>query len=324
MRRINVIVTGLGAVIGQGISYSLRQSKHKLKIIGIDKNPQSIAHKFCDKFIAKPDVDESSHDYLNFWDKIISDESVDIIFPGIEVDVLFLNRHREHLGNQTKLVLNSHPLIELASDKWQFYNYIKDKGYSTIPTLKTKSWDECVSKLGKPPFLIKPCYGNGSRGIHIIEDKNDLDYRSLKSNEDFIVQPYIGHDNDEYTAASFGLDSGRSLSPIIFQRQLSPYGNTVFAKRIKNKEITNHILTLSQMLKPIGPTNYQFRRHNGDYYLLEVNPRISSSTSIRTHFGYNESEMAMQYFLDKDEPHQPTLKNGTAWRYLSDHIVFNE
>jgi hypothetical protein len=49
--------------------------------------------------------------------------------------------------------------------------------------------------------------------------------------------------------------------------------------------------------KPIGPTNFQFRFDSGNFKLLEINPRISSATSIRTKLGYNETKMSIDYFL---------------------------
>ena len=59
------------------------------------------------------------------------------------------------------------------------------------------------------------------------------------------------------------------------------------------------IKNLCEIFNPFGPTNFQFRYHEGNLKLLEINPRISSSTSIRMKFGYNESLMAVEYFLSR-------------------------
>ena len=57
--------------------------------------------------------------------------------------------------------------------------------------------------------------------------------------------------------------------------------------------------------------------------LLEINPRISSSTSIRTAFGYNEALMAIQYFLEQQKQTKTKLKSGQAIRYVEDYILFD-
>ena len=56
--------------------------------------------------------------------------------------------------------------------------------------------------------------------------------------------------------------------------------------------------------------------------LLEINPRISSSTSIRAAFGYNECKMAIEYYLENKKPEQPFIKQGRAVRYIEDYIFY--
>ena len=83
------------------------------------------------------------------------------------------------------------------------------------------------------------------------------------------------------------------------------------------------IQDLSALLKPVGPTNFQFRLHKGELKLLEINPRISSATSIRTAFGYNESRMAVDYFLSGTVPNPPVIRQGHAVRYTEDWITYD-
>ena len=78
------------------------------------------------------------------------------------------------------------------------------------------------------------------------------------------------------------------------------------------------------LLKPEGPVNFQFRFENGEYYLLEINPRISSSTSIRTAFGYNEAEMCMEWYLEHNAPANRNIKQGMALRYIDEWVKWDE
>ena len=78
------------------------------------------------------------------------------------------------------------------------------------------------------------------------------------------------------------------------------------------------------LLRPIGPTNFQLRRHEGALQLLEINPRVSSSTSIRATFGYNKAFMAVEYFLQGKEPVQPRIRPGRAVRYVEDAIFYDD
>lgn len=84
------------------------------------------------------------------------------------------------------------------------------------------------------------------------------------------------------------------------------------------------LLSLSNVFKPIGPTNFQFRIDGNDIKLLEINPRISSATSIRSGFGYNESVMKVDYFLNNKIPQKldkMKIINKHAIRYMEDYTL---
>jgi carbamoyl-phosphate synthase large subunit len=84
---------------------------------------------------------------------------------------------------------------------------------------------------------------------------------------------------------------------------------------LRQKSQTYHLLS--------RPTNFQFRLGVDGPLILEINPRISSSTSIRTAFGYNESQMAVDYYLKRIAPTQPDVLGGVAVRY-NDEVIFYE
>ena len=319
---LTVVVTGVGAIIGQGIIKSLRQCGHAVRVIGIDRNPLSMGPYLCDAFYIKPPCDESSSDYLVFWQDVLSKEKVDLVLPGLEVDLFFLNAQRQSLSvGGAALGLNKSELIELAKDKWLLGLELPKVGLAPIPTILSQDWDECVDKLGSPPFLFKPRQGNGSRGIVRLYDEADLRYWVNKSDGNFMIQKIVGIDEEEYTVGAFGLGDGNSLQPIIFRRRLSPAGNTQYAEVVEDKIIEQATRKLSMYFKPIGPTNYQFRKENGIPYLLEINPRLSSSSSLRAGFGYNEAAMALDFYLDGVKPEMPKVAKGRAWRYSEDFFL---
>ena len=75
--------------------------------------------------------------------------------------------------------------------------------------------------------------------------------------------------------------------------------------------------------QPEGPTNFQFRRHEGELYLLEINPRMSSSTTIRTAFGYNEARMCLEYYLENKRAIVGPIRRGRALRFIEDYIIYD-
>jgi len=318
---VRVAVTGVGAIIGQGIVRSLRLSDRPVHVVGIDRNAESLGPQFCDAFYAKPTHNESSEEYIAFWNKLLTDENIDLVLPGLEVDVFFLDSHRDSLNKQSAVLgLNQTKLINLARDKWRMGLELDKLDMPVIPAVLSDDWEVCKAELGEPPFLLKPREGNGSRGMAQIHDVRDLEYWSRKSGENYMIQKLIGSDDEEYTVGAFGFGDGESLDPIVFKRRLSGAGNTQYAEVIEHKVIENAVRKLSAHFKPLGPTNYQFRMEDGIAYLLEINPRLSSSTSLRAGFGYNEAEMSLGFYLDNAHPKMPKVTKGRGWRYSEDFL----
>lgn len=139
-----------------------------------------------------------------------------------------------------------------------------------------------------------------------------------------MVQEYVGNTECEYTSATFGFGDGNCIQPIVMRRKLSKAGATDKAIIEMIPGIDDEIYKLAKVLKPVGPTNFQFRLHKGKYLLLEINPRISSSTSIRTAFGYNEAEMCIEYFLEGNIPKSREISTGKAYRYITEAVIYND
>ena len=138
-----------------------------------------------------------------------------------------------------------------------------------------------------------------------------------------MAQPLIGSDDDEFTVGVFGDGRGNVCASISMQRHLSKEGATANAKIVNHESLNEVVSRLCTHFKPIGPTNLQFRREGLEWKLLEINPRVSSTSSIRTAFGYNEASMCLDFYLNGLLPSQPAIKNGFATRFIEDYVVYD-
>lgn len=320
---ITALVTGVGAIIGQGIIKSLRESRYSARIVGLDRSNRSPGPFLCDVFHQKPSCAEDTQEYIAFWRDILKRERVDIIMPGLEVDMFFLDAQRQifqALG--VAVAINQPQLIALSADKWQLGEQLADARLPRIPSSIPENWKQAVSELGSPPLLLKPRNGNGSRGIARLHDARDFVYWRAKSGDNWMLQRIVGDDSNEFTVGVFGFGDGQSIAPIVLKRRLSAAGNTLEAQVVNDLAIEVATEKLNRYFKPVGPTNYQFRKEGDSAYLLEINPRFSSSNSLRTAFGFNEAEMAVDYFKFGRIPRNPIIKPGIAWRYSEDFVRY--
>ena len=253
----------------------------------------------------------------------ISKNEIDLVIPGIEIDMYKWVEHIPEIKEVGALaLLNNRELIQLCKDKWLFYNSINEIGVPcVIESTLSNDYNYLERKFGTP-FLLKPRHGFGSKGIVYVDDEDIFTKHQLEIGHNLMVQPIVGNDNEEYTVSAFGDGKGGGYTSIALKRKLSKDGFTEKAEVVLAVEFDETILQLCRQFQPIGPTNYQFRKCNEGLKLLEINPRISSSTSIRAAFGYNESAMAVSYYLENKIPVQPTIRMGRAARYMDEHIFY--
>lgn len=317
----NILVSGASGIVGYGILRSLKKSGKKLRLVGTTIYDDSVAQGFCDIFEQAPPTNDVG--YIEWLIKTIKKHHVDLIIPGIEADMYkWVEQIPKIEKNGAKILLNNSRLISLCKDKWVFYESLNklDSPY-TIDSSLSPEFDNLSSKFGLP-FLLKPRRGYAARGIVKINDLNSFSKHQADIGPVLIAQPIVGHENEEYTTSAFCDGNGRFYCSMTLKRKLSNDGYTEKADVVKMEEINEALLALCEYFKPIGPTNFQFRKHDGVLKLLEINPRISSSTSIRTAFGYNECKMAIEYYLENKIPKQPFIKQGRAIRYIEDYIFY--
>ena len=107
------------------------------------------------------------------------------------------------------------------------------------------------------------------------------------------AQPIVGHRDEEYTVAVFGDGAGDYTAEITMRRTLSAQGFTEKAVVCTLRGAEPVLKELCRHFKPMGPTNFQFRVEEGQLRLLEINPRISSSTSIRARMDVDEDILGL-------------------------------
>lgn len=315
----NILVTGVGAIIGYGIIKSLRNSKFSLNIVGMDIFDDAVGQQWCDHF--EKALPANDPEYPEFIRKLIRKHNIHLIIPGIEQDGFRLAKELDFFKDlDVKMVLNRLSLIDTASDKWLTHQVLVTHGFDVINSYVEGDFLE-LSKQLHIPMLVKPRRSYASKGIQRVHTEIEFNFWKSKLGEEFMVQEIVGNDEEEYTVGAFGLGNGLINQQIIFQRKLSGEGATSKAKVCHIKELEDLVSNLAQIFQPLGPTNFQFRRKDGGFLLLEINPRISSSTSLRNAFGYNEAEMCIEYYLEGKVPAIREIKNGYAQRYIEDQVI---
>lgn len=321
MKRI--LVSGASGVVGYGALRSLRQAGQACFLVGTSIYDDSVAPAFCDAFELAPPT--GAPEYLEWLLDTLHRHRIDLLIPGIEVDMFHWLEHVVPIrATGAQPLLNTPELVKLCQDKWHFYQHlVAAQVCCAIESSLEQDYADLVARFGLP-FLLKPRRGFGSKGIVRVTSEAVFDQYREQLGSVLMAQPIVGTDDEEFTLSAFGDGAGGYFACMTLRRYLSSAGFTEKGEVSDSAPFLSDVDALCRVLRPLGPTNFQFRLLPQGPKLLEINPRVSSSTSIRSAFGYNECAMSLDYFLDQRDPVQPAIRRGRAVRYTEEQIFYED
>lgn len=320
----NILVTGVGGGVGQGIYSALNKKKHRIFVS--DSHKYAAGLYFTKNYFITGNLEES--DNLEKFIKLVRLNNIDVILPGNEYDVLTLSKNKSYLESVTKAIIIVSPkeTIELTNDKWQTYEYLKNKNIA-IP--KTHLWTdgsvlENIVKDIAFPWIVKPRFGTASRGVMSVSSLAE-GRESVRNTANPLIQEQLmnlkqDELGSEYTCSVFKDINGNFIGPFVARRTLRN-GTSWIVKVVSKPNFDDYLLSIAQSLDYSGPLNVQLIETNSGPKLLEINCRFSGTTGVRSYFGFNEPEMSITSYYDKKSIKSLKLKEGTVLRYIKDIIV---
>lgn len=322
MNEIRVVVTGMGNPLGQNIYKALAMSSLPLKIYMMDVYPFSAGLLWDGQPVVSTFV--STPLFIDEWIHFLNREEVDIVFFGTEAEPRALLPQLEHLRHNTKteFVLNSLECIRVADDKLLTAQHLLNAGVDAPASANAADRTEVEALIAKVgfPLVVKPRKGSAARGFEFVKDEASL--KKLLT-PGYVVQEALLPADQEYTVGVYCCRDGRIPSVTTIRRELN-FGLTYKGILVHNPEIEEYSVKVVKALGALGPSNVQLRLTSRGPVAFEVNPRLSSTTPIRAHFGVNEPEMAIrEYVLGEQLPLiRPRL--GGVLRYWSELYLEDE
>lgn len=318
MKRI--LVTGAGALLGQGILRSLNIADKKYYIVTADPDYRAQGHSLGDKACLIPMAADPN--YLKAVEALIQKEKIEVVFIGTDTELPLFAANKEHLEKQygVKVIVSSTKVVSIANDKWLTAQFLKENGFP-YPVSALTTDKEAIRELRERcpfPYIAKPVDGARSKGIKIIENDEDLQQVCSYPNN-LVVQEMIGEEEGEYTAGCMVLD-GKCRAIVSLKRDLRD-GNTYRAYREGDNPFDAIICSIAERLGVEGPSNFQYRIKEGKPIVFEINGRFSGTTPLRYMFGFNEVEALLDHMFGVKEMTQPKLRDGAVFRTWSDIFV---
>jgi carbamoyl-phosphate synthase large subunit len=312
-----VLVTGAGALLGQGIIRTLQSSSVPVRVIAVDPDRRAVGLHWVDSAYLVPPVREDA--YESAIREILEIERPDLLLVGTDVELAFFARHRSSLESEygTAILVSDPDVVEIADDKWQTSLFLKENGFPFVKSTLFLEDDEFFSSV-EYPLVVKPRRGARSIGVTIVRSHEQLE-RAFRAMEEPIVQEHVGSPHEEYTASGLVFD-GRCCASIVMRRELRD-GNTYRAYVDAFPSLNDEVRRLAERLRPYGPANFQFRLQADLVKVFEINARFSGTTPLRARAGFNEVEMCLRYLLMGEEIESPPMRPLVMLRHWEETVV---
>jgi carbamoyl-phosphate synthase large subunit len=274
---MKVLVTGAGALLGQGILRSLQMSSLATETVAVDPSPLAAGLYWTTSKYLVPFA--SSPDYGDVIRHVIDEERPDALLVGTDVELQFYASNREELEDRygTHVVVSRPEAVNIADDKYLTFMFMQDHGFYPPESRLPDDADEMVKSFGFP-LVVKPRVGARSVGFKVLHNRNEL-AQALDSDEEVVVQEYISEEGGEFTAGTLTFDDICKAS-IIMRRDLRD-GNTYRAFTVQDPHLDRQVRDMAEALGSYGPANFQFRTTQGHVRVFEINCRFSGTTPLR-------------------------------------------
>lgn len=293
-------------------TYLLKYFKEQLegggKIVATDMQLSAPALTAADIKIKVPAVYEP--EYIDKTLEICKGYDIKALFSlnDLELPILSANRDKfQEIG--VKLIVSSQEVIDICFDKYRTAGYVESLGLKTPKTFI--NYEDALDAITKGslkfPLVLKPRWGSGSIGIEFVNDIEELQevYGMLlkKIKKSILATASQGEEyiliQEKIEGQEYGLDvmndlNGCNHGVSVKKKLAMRAGETDKAETVDNPEIRNIGQILGQNLHHIGNLDVDVFERDGQYYVLELNPRFGGGFPFSYEAGVNFPKALIQ------------------------------
>lgn len=220
----------------------------------------------------------------------------------LELPILAENKAKlEALG--LKVIVSDPKVIDICFDKYKTAQWIESIGLNAPKTYVRLADAKAALAKGEIsfPLFMKPRWGSGSIGLETIDDMEELDiyYYILmkKIKKTILATASVGDEyimiQEKLTGKEFGIDvmndlEGNNVGVSVKQKLAMRAGETDKAITVDLPEVRKMGRLIGEKLHHIGNLDMDImQRANGDYCVLELNPRFGGGFPFSYEAGVN-------------------------------------
>jgi len=318
---INVLVSGAGGDVGQGVIKSLHSSRLDVEVYAICISTTSAwLHKVEHSFIAPL---SASDQYIPYLIELINKCKIDVFIPTVDSEILKISHFKEAIEKQTNcLVFVGHSdVVQTTDDKLKTVEFLKQNGFCSPASiaLDPLTVEPFINEVGFPLILKKR---SGRGGTNVFKIHSFAEIVPYYCQVDFMLQEWLDPSHGEYTSGIYLGDDGAVKGSCTFRRQLKN-GSTYIAERVVEPLLEE---PLEQIACSLGLKylNIQSMRRGDRLIPFEFNGRLSGTTAMVSKI-FNAPEMFIrERFLGETIQRQQNYSRFVAMRFYDEVYATDE
>lgn len=295
-------------------TYLLKYFKENLeagdKVVATDMQLTAPALQVADVKIQVPAVYDPK--YIDVTLEICKKQKIEALLSlnDLELPILAANKIRfEEIG--VKLIVSDLSVIDIAFDKYKTARWVESLGLKSPKSYVSFAEAKKALEVGELhfPLFMKPRWGSGSIGLETVEDMEELEiyYQLLtkKIKKTILATASVGDEyiiiQEKLTGKEFGLDvmndlEGNHVAVSVKQKLAMRAGETDKAVTVDLPKVREMGKIIGTALKHIGNLDVDvMQNENGDYCVLELNPRFGGGFPFSYEAGVNMPKAIVEW-----------------------------
>ena len=279
-------------------------------IIATDMQTSAPALQAADVRLQVPTV--YATDYIDITLNICRKYKVDALISlnDLELPLLAANKARFEAEGVT-VIVSDPEVIDICFDKYKTSQWVESIGLKAPKTFVSPETAKRALASGEVsfPLFMKPRWGSGSIGLETIDDMEmfDMYYKLLKKKiqRSILAAASEGEEclviQEKLTGDEFGLDvmndlQGNNVAVSVKRKLAMRAGETDKSVTVDLPEVREIGRKIGENLHHIGNLDMDImQRANGDYCILELNPRFGGGFPFSYEAGVNFPKALLEW-----------------------------
>lgn len=309
------------------INYFKEALKGEGKVFATDMQLTAPALVDADIAIQVPAI--YSQEYIPSLLRIVKENDINCVISLNDLELPILSEAKDQIESLgAKVIVADEHAIKIAFDKWETVKFLEANGLKSPKTyIDFEEAKKAIESGGlKFPLVIKPRWGSASIGIDFPETMEELELayklQNIRLKRTILAEASkedIDHAiliQEKIPGKEYGMDvlndfEGNYVGTFVREKLQMRSGETDKAISVIDKRFEQVGKVIGDNLKHIGNLDCDVFEHNGELYVLELNPRFGGGYPFSHEAGNNTAAIYIEWLKgNKDIAQHSNYKEG--------------